>query len=89
MKHLRHVSLCLLVVAGCSELSQPSAPPMTVGEVIQSCVESSGQKLDAAQAGGDIAATAREILKFSTILRIRLKWLRSKSLIGRWNSLND
>lgn len=61
LKHLRHVSLCLFVFAGCSESSQPSAPPRTAGEVILSCVESSGQKLDAAQAAGDIAIVAREI----------------------------
>ena len=61
LKHLQHVSLCLLVIAGCSESSQPSVSPRTVGEIILSCVESSGQKLDAAQADGDIAAAAREI----------------------------
>ena len=61
LKYLRCVSLCLLFVGGCSESSQPSAPPRTVGEVILSCVQSSGQKLDAAQADGDIAAAAREI----------------------------
>lgn len=61
LKHLRCVSVCLLVVAGCSESSQPSAPPRTVGEAILGCVESSGQKLDAALADGDIAEAAREI----------------------------
>ena len=63
MKILPYLTLCLLFLAGCSEPQQPPALPKTAGEALRNCVESSGAKLDAAQADGDVASAAREIVQ--------------------------
>ena len=63
MKTLLHLTLCLLFLAGCSESPQPPVLPKTAGEAIRNCVESSGAKLDAALADGDVASAAREIVQ--------------------------
>lgn len=63
MNHRIYLSLVVSLFVGCSESSQPTSAPRPAGEVILSCVESSGAKLEAAQAEGTVASAAREIVQ--------------------------
>lgn len=62
MKTLTPLILFLILCLGCSDVPQATAPPRPAGEVILSCVEASGAKLEAALAGGDLATAVREIV---------------------------
>ena len=55
--------LAVVLIAGCSETPQTTAPVRPAGEMLLSCVKESGPKLDAALANGDVRSAVREIVQ--------------------------
>ena len=63
MRNISSLVLFVVLLSGCSDAPQATSSRRPAGEVILACVRTSGEKLDAALANGDVASVARQIVQ--------------------------